>query len=256
MPANFDNKIFLLPVIGATCLLIAFFLFAKLAPGIPLSVTQITTNKTGLFTVTGEGKAQAQPDIAQISLGITVNGPTVGGVQSQANQTINSVSSAIKKLRVGDKDIKTSSYNLRPEYDYASPGSLRIKGYTADINLLVKARQFDKINQIIDAATGNGANQVGGLSFTLDDVTEEKLTTQARKQAIDKAKQKAAEIAQESGINLGQIVDVQENSNNYIRPMPLMGAKTAEDAGVSTPTQIEPGASEITISVTLSYETR
>lgn len=251
MPSNFSNKIFLFPLVAVTTLIVGLFVFAKFGPGLPLSV--VTTTKTEMFTVTGEGKASTVPDIAQVSLGISVNGASVASVQSQANNTINSVSAAIKKLGVGEKDIQTTNYNLRPEYDF-SGGRQNIKGYVADINLLVKVRQFDKINQIIDTATANGANVVGGLSFTLDDATLEKLQSDARKMAITKAKQKAAEIAAESGITLGRIINVTEGSNPIMRPMPMM-AKA--DTGTPTaPTEIQPGSSEISVSITLSYETR
>lgn len=252
MPSGFPNKIFLFPLIAVSTLMIGFFLLIKFSPAIPLSI--VTTTKTDFFTVVGEGKASAAPDVAQISLGITVNGNSIGSVQSQANGIINNVSSAVKRLGVGDKDIQTTSYNLRPDYDYNN-GKQSIRGYIADINLVVKARQFDKVNQIIDSATANGANQVGGLSFTLDDATREKLESQARKIAIAKAKQKATQIATESGINLGRIVNVTEGTNSGPRPIYAM-EKSIPVTGGGNPTQIEPGSSEISISVTLSYETR
>lgn len=234
-------------------LLVGFYLLLRFGPAIPVSM--VTTTKTEMFTVTGEGKVTAVPDIAQVSLGFTANGTNVSQVQSQANSTINSISAAIKKLGVGEKDIQTTSYNLRPDYDY-SANRQTIKGYVIDVNLSVKVRDFAKINQVIDAGTASGANQVGGLNFTLDDATREKLTSQARKIAIDQAKKKAGEIAQESGINLGKIINVSEGGNDFVRPLPMMAAKSVDGGGPSVPTQIEPGSSEISLSVTLSYETR
>lgn len=256
MPANFPNKIFLLPVVGALCFLAALSLFARFAPGIPLSVSQITTAKNDLFSVTGEGKAAAAPDIAQINLGVTANAATVNDAQNRANTIINKISADVKKLGVGDQDIRTTSYNLRPDYDYRTPGPQKVTGYTVDVNLLVKARQFDKINQIIDTATADGANQVGGLSFTLDDASREKLTALARKQAIDQAKSKAAEIAREAGLSLGRIVGVSESPQTQPRPVYNSSAPLAGTAETANPTQVEPGSSEISVSVTLSYETR
>lgn len=246
MTGNFSNKFFLFPLVTVATLIIGLFIFAKFGPGLPLSV--VTTTKTDLFTVTGEGKATAVPDIAQINLGITANAATVSQAQSQANSVINKISSDLKKLGVGDKDIRTTSYNLRREYDKS------IGGYVVDINLLVKLRQFDKLDQAIDVATKDGANQVGGLSFTLDDATREKVENDARSQAIAAAKRKAEQIAKESGITLGRIINVSENNNFGIRPIPMMAK--AIDSAESVPTQIEPGQSEISVTVALSYETR
>lgn len=241
-----------MPVVAVASLIVGLSIFAKFGPAIPFST--VTTNKTDLFTVTGEGKATAVPDIAQINLGITVNGVSVAQVQSQANTVINKVSSDIKSLGVGDKDIQTVTYNLRPDYDFVG-GRQSIKGYVADISLSVKAREFDKINQIIDAATAAGANMVGGLSFTLDDATRTKAESQARTEAINQAKAKAAEIAKESGLTLGRIINVAENSTNAPRPIYAMAEKAVGAPSADT-TQIQPGTSEISISIALSYETR
>lgn len=226
---------------------VGLFLFSKFGPSIPFSV--VTTTKTVMFTVTGEGKATAVPDVAQVTLGITSTAGTVGEAQNKANSVINKISTDLKKLGVGDKDIQTTSYNLRREYDKS------IGGYVVDINLLVKLRQFDKLDQAIDVATKDGANQIGGLMFTLDDATREKVENEARSQAIAAAKRKADQIAKESGITLGRIINVSENNNfGGIRPLPMMAK--AIDSAESVPTQIEPGQSEISMSVTLSYDTR
>jgi uncharacterized protein YggE len=181
-------------------------------------------------------------------LGFTNTNTSVSAVQNEANTIINSVSAAVKRLGINEKDIKTTNYSLYPNYDYRSSVQ-KITGYSINVNILVKVRDFSKINQVIDTGTGNGANQVGGLSFTFDD--PEKYQTQARKIAIETAKKKASDIANASGIMLGKLINVQEGSGNNYRPAPMMAATEKSDS-----TQIEPGSSEIISSVTLNYEVR
>lgn len=234
--------------------LLALFVYGKFGPGLPLSVSSITTAQPTPFTVSADGKVTAKPDVAEVNLGFTTTGANVSQVQSQANQTINNISAAVKKLGIGENDIKTTNYNLRPDYDYNSKPQ-RITGYTIDVNIDVKVRDFAKINQVIDAGTTNGANIVGNLQFTIDDI--EKYKSQARKIAIDNARKKASEIAGESGITLGRLINVAEENTNYPRPF-LMDSKAGIGGGAapSVPTQVEPGSSEISVTVTLSYETR
>lgn len=249
-----ENKV---PPIGNLIPAILFFfvllfVFAKWGPAIPFSVNQITTNKSDLFTVSAEGTVFAKPDVAQVNLGFTANGSTVGQVQNQANQTINRISEDIKRLGIPESDIKTTNYNLRPDYNFNS-GQQKVTGYVVSVNLLVKVRDFNKINNVIDTATADGANEVGGLNFTLDDAG--KYQAEARRQAIEKAKQKANEIASQAGINLGRIVNVSENSNGP-RPLPMMATEAKGLGGGVAPTQVEPGQSEISVTVSLSFETR
>lgn len=248
-----ENRPIRIDIVGAVVIFfLGLFLFAKFGPSIPFSVTQVTTNKTEPFFVSAEGKITTKPDIALINVGFTTNGMSVAEVQNQANQTINKISADLKRLGIGDKDIQTTNYNLRPNYDYrASPQ--KIIGYIIDVNLRVKVRDFAKVNSVIDTSTANGANQIGSLSFTVEDL--EKFQSQARKIAIDNAKKKAAEIANESGITLGKLINVSEGFNESPRPM-AMDLKVTGLGGGGSPTDIQAGSSEIAVTVTLSYETR
>lgn len=236
-------------------LLIAFFflsllLYTKLFGPISLSVKSVTTTKTDSFSVTGEGKAVVKPDIALVSVGVEASGNTVKLVQNQINATINKVTAALKKLGIEEKDIKTTNYNINPTYDWTS-GRQRITGYQASTNLSIKVRDLDKVNEVIDTATANGANQVGNIAFDVDDKT--KAEEEARKEAVAEAKKKAVEAARIVGFKLGKIVNYQESKGDFPQPIILReAAKVGVGGGV--PTEVQPGSSEIKIVVTLSYE--
>jgi uncharacterized protein YggE len=76
--------------------------------------------------------------------------------------------------------------------------------------------------------------------------------------AVAQAKKKAADAAKAGGFTLGRVIDYSENEGGQPRPVPML-AKADMAAGstaVTAPTQIEPGSSEITIDVSLSYEIR
>jgi len=231
---------------------IALFAYTKLAGPIPFSVNSITTTKTDTFTVTGEGKVTVHPDIATVSVGVQAQESSVKTVQSELNKTVNAVSAAIKKAGVDGKDIQTSNYSINPMYDY-SGRTQRITGYQASSNLTIKVRNIDNANGVIDAATGAGATDVGGISFDVDDKT--KAQNQARELAVADAKKKAADAARIAGFSLGKIINYSENFGGV--PRPYLAASKAEGAGdTSISTQVEPGSSEIVVTVSLGYELR
>lgn len=231
---------------------IALFAYTKLAGPIPFSVTSVTTTKTDMFTVTGEGKATAAPDIATVSVGVQAQGSSVKGVQNQLNTAVNAVSAAVKKAGVDAKDIQTSNYSINPMYDY-SGRTQRITGYQASSNLTITVRAIDNANGVIDAATQAGATDVGGISFDVDDKT--KVQNQARELAVADAKRKAEDAARIAGFRLGNIVSYSENFGGVPRPY-LMAAKAEGAPDSSVATQVEPGSSEITVIVSLGYELR
>jgi uncharacterized protein len=229
---------------------LALFAYIKLAGPIPFNVTSITTTKTDTFSVTGEGKVSVPPDIAIVSAGVQAQGQTVKIAQDQLNKTINAVSSAVKKAGVEDKDIQTTGYNINPMYDYNS-GTPRITGYQASSHLTIKVRAIDTANSVIDAATGAGANQVGGITFDVDNKTTAQ--NQAREKAVTDAKSKAENAARIAGFSLGKIINYSEDFGGTLRPIPML-ATADKGLGAGAPTQVETGTNEITVTVTLSYQ--
>ncbi len=231
---------------------VSLFLYTKFAGPIPFSITNVTSNKSETFTVTGEGKVSVKPDIATVNVGVQATGTTVKEVQDNLNKNINAVSAAVKQLGVDEKDIKTSNYNMYPTYDYTS-NRQRITGYQASSNLTIKVRDIEKANSVVDGATGAGANTVGGISFDVDDKT--KAEDEARKLAVGDAKSKAQLAAKTAGFTLGKIINYQESTGGN-RIIPMYAKAETGLGGATAPTQLETGSTDITLNVTLSYEVK
>jgi uncharacterized protein YggE len=230
------------------------FVYTKLAGPIPFSLQSIVTTKSDVFTVTGTGKAVAIPDVAVVTVGVSAQGATVKAVQQEINKSNTNIIDAIKKLGIDAKDIQTSNYSLSPMYDYRSSPT-RITGYQARTTVTIHIRDTDRANEVIDSATANGANQIGGLTFEVSDKT--KVENEAREKAIEEAKLKAETAARAAGFTLGAIINYSEGFGTatrlaYDKALPVAGGAEA----MGEPTQIETGSSEITITVNLSYEIR
>lgn len=229
---------------------VTLFAYVKLAGPIPFSVNSVNTTKSDTFNVTGEGKVSVSPDIAVVSIGLTSDGVTVKAAQDQINVVVKKVSDAVKTLGIKAEDIQTTNYNINPKYDFTS-GSQRVNGYSASTTLTIKVKDLDKVNQIIDASTANGANQINGLSFDVEDRT--KAENEAREKAVGDAKKKAENASKIAGFNLGKLINYQENIGE---PPIMLQSRGALSADAENVTQVEPGTTEITVSVTLSYEVR
>lgn len=227
------------------------FVYTNVAGPLPVSVTSTVTQKNDIFTVSGEGKSTVIPDIALLQTGVQVNGVNVKQVQNDLNTKISAVTESIKKLGIDGKDIQTSAYSIYPNYDYSN-SSQRISGYQATSSLTVKVRELDKANDVIDAATANGANQVSGITFSVDDRT--KAENDARELAVNEAKTKAEQAARIAGFKLGKIINYSETFGGNMNPVPLMYARDAAMEKAVTETTLEPGSSEVLVTVTLQYE--
>lgn len=231
------------------------YLFSRLLGPIPFSVNSVTTNKTDLFTVSGEGEVAAVPDTAQVMLGVTASSPTVEAAKTQVNTKTNDIIASLKELGIEERFIKTTNYSINPNYDYSSGDTGTITGYNVSQNLEVEVKPIETANKAVEVATEKGANMIGGITFVLNDEDREALEKEARKEAIEKAKTKAADIASAAGIKLGRIVSVSESG----MPQPVMFdlQRSSENAMGSAGDQVDlqPGESSVRITVSLSYET-
>lgn len=217
------------------------------------------------FSVSAEGEAVAIPDIAQFSFSvITQGGPNIANLQTQNVEKVNSAIAYVKSQGVEDEDIKTQEFLLEPRYQYFScPRSVgekavacppsEIVGYTITQTVQVKVRDFAKIGSIVAGVVENGANSVSQLSFTVDN--PDALESEARAQAIGKAKEKAAAMAQAGRFRVGKLLSIQEGGGP-VYPLYKRALDTGfgEATPAPTPPVIEPGSQEIKILVTLTYE--
>lgn len=203
------------------------------------------------ITISGEGRVIAVPDVAVIDLGMTAERPTVSAAQQENSRVMNQVIDRLKSAGIDAKDIQTTSYNVYPAYDY-NDGRQRLRGYSVSQNVRVKIRNLDKVSEALGVAGQLGANQIGGVNFTIDD--PEKLRQEARLKALANAKEKAKDLAGVVGAKLRRVVSFSETSGGQ-PPVPMydkaLGIGGALEAAAPA---IEPGSSEIVIKADVTYE--
>lgn len=231
--------------------------FARVGGGVPISVTQTTTETKSTFDVTGEGEAVVVPDEATINLGVEETASTVDAAQERVDNKMKALKDSLDELGIDKKDIQTTNYNVYPEYDYGRRGSRgEVIGYRVSSRVEVKFTDFSVINQAISKAGELGLNQVGQLSFGLSDEAEDKGLSEAREKAVVEAKSKAKELAKLAGVNLGKVVNVEEQLQGGFTPRPMYAvAEMAVGGDEEIMPQIEPGTEKVSVSVTLSYTT-
>lgn len=210
------------------------------------------------ISVSGEGEIYVKPDLAKVTFTVKNEAKTVIEAMEENTKRMNDVIEYIKKEGVEDKDVKTTSFNIYPRYEYVRdreieiyppPASKRVLvGYEISQSLQVKIRDMTKIGSIIQAATESGANQMSGLAFIVD--KEDEFKEQARAEAIKNAKEKAKELASQLGIRLVRITNFQESG---VFPR-FYGYDEALGLGMAEAPQIETGQNLIRVTVTVTYE--
>ena len=177
----------------------------------------------------------------------------------------NAVIDFLKTHGVADKDIKTTGYGINPQYQYSNrpcsqyscppQGPPSIASYEVRHTLEIKIHDLAKADVLLDGIIAAGANEVGQISFRVDD--PEVAGAEARTQAIADARMKAEKIARDLGVRLVRVSSFFEQQDGSIPPMPYegMGAAPMVMKAAVGPA-VQPGEQEIKSSVTVTYEFR
>lgn len=204
--------------------------------------------------VTGTGSVTAEPDIATIYLGVSVEKETVEAAREEAASAMTAVIDALKDNDIAETDIQTENFSVYPQYDYTDMGRV-LRGYRVNNTVNAKVRELDKLSDIIDDATTAGGDivVVNSIQFMIEDPTP--LQAQARTLAVQDAEAKARTLAEAGGVTLGKPITITETS--WTGGPPVAYAETAEfaaDDGARTSTPIQAGELTVTINVTVVYE--
>lgn len=232
-----------------------FIIYSFTQPGwfqdLQLEVTEQPYAKT--FTVTGEGEITSKPDMAVVNLSVMQKEKTVKEVTQKGNEQMGKVIAAVKGLGVSEEDIKTTQYNLYPSYHYPRGGEAVLDGYELHQTVRVKVKDLSKVEDVLDKGVAAGANQVGQISFEIDDDSEQR--NAARTEAFADARKKAEMMAKAAGVKLGKVITFYEEAG-YYPPSPVYKSYAmdmAESEAAMAPS-IEPGSEEVKVRISVTYE--
>lgn len=228
------------------------------------------------ITVTGEGEVTAIPDVGEFSFAVVKEAKNVEEAQEALSGTMNGIIDALKNAGISEKDIKTINYNIVPKYEYRrrdilpittgsdgvsgaapaemyyppGPGEQVLVGYEVSHWILVKVRDVHDTGALLQTVGSMGGTNVSGINFTVD--SEEAYLNDARKKAIDDAKEKASVLANDLGVRLVRVVSFSEYGGGPIYYRATLDAK-AEGYGGGAPPEVPVGENTITSNVTIVY---
>ena len=243
----------LVAAIGLT----SVWLFGQLAsPALAQTTSEPATadyspNQT--ITVVGQGTVRVQPDIAQVSIGIETSSATVAEAVQDNETQMEAILAALKAAGIADKNIQTMNYSIyldrssepMPAVGTSEEGTAAV--YRVSNMVQVTIRDLEKVGDVLDAVIEAGANNIWGVSFSVDDPTAAQ--ADARAKAVEDALARAQALAELNGVALGPVMAINEVVGGSVYPAAVkMESAMAAGAG-----SISPGELEISYQVQVSY---
>lgn len=206
-----------------------------------------------MVRASGEATVTAKPDQAQISIGVVTDAHTAEDASAQNARQTSVALSAIKSSIAAHGEVKTTGYSISPQYDYSAGHAPRLTGYQARNTVLVTLDDLSLTGKVVDAATGSGANNIEGISFSLRD--DYAVRSEALAKAAARARGNGEAIAKALGLHVVGVLRADTEQAPIVRPIP-MASFTAMAKAERAPTPIEPGTLDIhaTVIVTLQVE--
>jgi uncharacterized protein YggE len=226
---------------------IAGLAVAVLAAAVLVAVTRphggaaAATDAPNTITVTGNGSVTTVPDRASFAFTAESRAATAAAALAQNATETRAVIAAVKGAGVADDDVQTAQVSLSPQTNDTG----KVTGYIASNTISAKIRQLDRAGAVVDAAVGAGATGISGPSLFRSD--QDALYRSALKDAVVNARTKAEALAAAANVSLGSVRALVEGGGQT----PVFGASDKAGAPASTP--IEPGTTEITATVTVTY---
>src|SRR5262249_32386472 len=144
---------------------------------------------------------------------------------------------AVKAAGIAAAQIRTSGYNVYPEYSGGK--APKVTSYRARNTVQVEIRRIDAVGKVIDAALGAGATNIGTLGLyasSTDTARREAITM-----AVTKARAEAEAAAVAAGGSLGPMIELAIDPYRLPRPLESVVVTSAAMSDRLAPTPIETG---------------
>jgi uncharacterized protein YggE len=199
------------------------------------------------ISVTGEASVSVAPDQAQIDGGVTSDARTAREASDANSAAMGKVLLALKGAGIEEKDYQTSRLSLQPQF--ATPKAAErtpgIVSFRASNRVTVRIRDVTKVANVIDVLVGAGANDIGGINFTVTQAS--KHLDEAREKAIADARRKAEIYAKAAGVTLGEPISISEEG----APVPVFRGKVASPMAAGAP--VAQGEETLSVTVGVSW---
>lgn len=171
-------------------------------------------NMDRVLTVVGEGKSSITATVADVSIGIEVEGRSAQSARDALSQKQKPVLDALRKMDA--EDLKVENISIYPQYDNRTPRS--IVGYKGSSRIQFSTEVKD-FGAFVDTAIEAGANQLQNVSVRPSDSVVESAREEALKDATKNALREASIVLDALNLEQLDVVRVEVSPEGHGAPL-------------------------------------
>ncbi len=205
---------------------------------------QLIQNPFGI-NVFGSSLIRVEPDIVSLNFAVS----RLQQLPKDAFQEVREVSQNVRRYldKAQVDEVNTSRISISQSFRYTS-GEQKFLGYKAKVAYYVVLRQLDKMEDVLTGIVDAGVNELESVDFQTTKLKE--LRAEARRQAINAAREKAENYCNAANVSLGRVIHIED-----VNPDNLRGRESHVEMGRLTEGQaFDPGNITVSAAVTVAYK--
>ena len=164
------------------------------------------------INVFGSSTVRISPDLASLTFSVLRTRELPKDAFQAARETTQQVQEFLAKA--GIKDAGSSRIGLQSRFEYKN-GESQFVGYQASVEFRVLLYDLDRMEEILVGVVDAGVNNVGSVEFQTIRLKE--LRLEARQRAIVAAREKAEVYCKAAGIELGDVIHIEDVNPDQLR---------------------------------------
>ena len=216
------------------------------------SMFPLTNASARTVTVTGTADTQEMNKEASFTANVSTKNESKESAVSQTDKKTAAIVAKLKAFGIPDSDIQTQNISVYQSEDYNKPlidNEARPLLWYANNDLFIKLKDGDRTTELTTLLQQTDATNIYGPNFSAGDTKAQEAELLGK--AVENARIKALKVATQNGSRLGKVVNVVEG---YSSGPPIYPVMMGAGGGGAEGTQIMPGTSTISQTVTVTFE--
>ena len=202
-----------------------------------------------VVTVRGEASREVPPDLATLSAGVSVTGPTAERVAADLARGSERLAELIEQFATSVESSGTSGMWIHPLTDRRS--GTKITGYRGSFSREVVVRDLDRLSDLVLALSALPQTELSGPWWSLR--TDNPVHREVRLAAITEGRRRADDYAAAFGARVTELIEVSDLDGGMASPKMWARGAVAMASGAEASFDFEPQPQTVSGAVTLRF---
>lgn len=176
------------------------------------------TSRLSTISVQGEGRIEAAPDHAKLTAEVVTRAKTLEAATAAHRERATKADGVLRGMENDGLKIERATFRLDQSRLPAPPGQKQPEPeYEAVTSFSLKTDRVATIDQLVTAIADSGLFEVNNLQFGIEE--NNPAIAAARRNAVVDARDRAKTYAEAAGQQLGEVLEMSDNSARPLRDM-------------------------------------